>query len=101
MYAGQIVEQATVDELFAAPKHPYTEALIRALPQSTSPGSRLSTIQGQVPDPSAWPGGCRFADRCTYVEPRCRESAVELIAVGGAASRCVRTGELHLEGAPA
>jgi peptide/nickel transport system permease protein len=101
MYAGQIVEQATVDDLFAAPKHPYTEALIRALPQSATPGGRLSTIPGQVPDPAAWPGGCRFADRCAHAEPRCRESAVELLTVGTTATRCVRAGELHLEGAPA
>ena len=94
MYAGQIVEQATVDELFARPKHPYTEALIRALPQSATPGERLATIPGQVPDPAAWPAGCRFADRCAHAEDRCRSGPVEL--AGGV--RCVRAAELHLEG---
>jgi peptide/nickel transport system permease protein len=100
MYAGQIVEQASVDELFAAPRHPYTEALIRALPQSTTPGERLATIPGQVPDPSAWPTGCHFADRCPHAEDRCREAPVELLPVGDGTARCVRADELHLVGAP-
>ena len=94
MYAGQIVERATVDELFAHPKHPYTEALIRALPQSATPGDRLATIPGQVPDPAAWPRGCHFADRCAHAQDRCRAAPVEL-ADG---VRCVRAAELHLAG---
>jgi peptide/nickel transport system ATP-binding protein/peptide/nickel transport system permease protein len=100
MYAGQIVEQASVEELFARPRHPYTEALIRALPQSTVPGERLATIPGQVPDPQEWPTGCRFADRCPYAEERCRADAVELRPIGGAMARCVRVDELALVGAP-
>jgi len=94
MYAGQIVEQATVTELFARPRHPYTEALIRALPQSATPGERLATIPGQVPDPAAWPGGCHFADRCAHAEDRCRSAPVDLID----GVRCVRAAELHLAG---
>ena len=94
MYAGQIVEQATVDELFDHPKHPYTEALLLALPQSATPGERLATIPGQVPDPAAWPTGCHFAARCAHAEDRCRTAAVELID----GVRCVRATELHLAG---
>ena len=94
MYAGQIVERATVDELFAHPKHPYTEALIRALPQSATPGERLATIPGQVPDPAAWPRGCHFADRCAHAQDRCRTAPVELVD----GVRCVRAAELHLAG---
>jgi peptide/nickel transport system ATP-binding protein len=101
MYAGQIVEQATVDELFARPRHPYTAALIAALPQSATPGDRLATIPGQVPDPADWPGGCHFADRCAHAEARCREAPVELRPVGDALARCVRTEDLHLTGGPA
>jgi peptide/nickel transport system permease protein len=94
MYAGQIVEQASVDQLFARPRHPYTEALIGALPQSAQPGQRLATIPGQVPDPRSWPRGCRFADRCPYVEDRCRAAPVDLVD----GVRCVRAGELVLRG---
>ena len=94
MYAGQIVEQAGVDELFARPRHPYTEALIRALPQSATPGERLATIPGQVPDPAAWPAGCHFADRCAHAEDRCRSGPVELTD----GVRCLRADELQLEG---
>ncbi len=94
MYAGQIVEQAPVDELFATPRHPYTAALIRALPQSATPGRRLATIPGQVPDPSAWPRGCHFADRCAHADDRCRAGPVELVE----GVRCLRAAELHLAG---
>ncbi len=94
MYAGQIVERAGVDELFAHPRHPYTEALIRALPQSATPGERLATIPGQVPDPAAWPAGCHFADRCAHAEARCRAAPVELTD----GVRCVRADDLHLVG---
>jgi peptide/nickel transport system permease protein len=94
MYAGQIVERATVDELFAHPKHPYTEALIRALPQSATPGERLATIPGHVPDPAAWPRGCHFADRCAHAQDQCRTAPVELVD----GVRCVRSAVLHLEG---
>jgi oligopeptide/dipeptide ABC transporter ATP-binding protein len=98
MYAGQVVEQASVEQLFAAPQHPYTEALIRALPQSAAPGARLATIAGQVPDPSAWPDGCRFADRCDHVRPSCRGTAVPLEAIDGSLVRCRRAAELTLSG---
>jgi peptide/nickel transport system ATP-binding protein/peptide/nickel transport system permease protein len=98
MYAGQIVEQAPVEDLFARPRHPYTEALVRALPQSAVPGQRLATIPGQVPDPAAWPTGCRFADRCGYVEDRCRAAAVELTSTGAGQARCIRVDELALVG---
>jgi len=98
MYAGEIVEQAPVDVLFAHPRHPYTEALIRALPQSTEPGQRLMTIAGQVPDPRTWAAGCRFADRCPHAQDRCRTAPVELRALNGTSVRCVRAAELSLVG---
>ena len=102
MYAGQIVEHARVDRLFSRPEHPYTEALISALPQAATPGQRLATIPGQVPDPRSWPPGCRFADRCRYAVEHCTRGAVELRAVDSLESqaRCVRVDELTLQGAP-
>jgi peptide/nickel transport system permease protein len=99
MYAGQIIEQASVDELFARPRHPYTEALIKALPQSSTPGQRLTTIPGQVPDPASWPVGCHFAARCPHALDVCREAPVELAMVGEGSVRCVRAAELSLSGA--
>lgn len=70
MYAGSIVEYASVHALFETPKHPYTVGLLNSLPR---PGSeRLVPIDGQPPDLIDLPPGCRFADRCPLVEPRCR-----------------------------
>ena len=72
MYAGQLVEIASVDELFTAPRHPYTRALLAALPATgQSPGS-LRVIEGAVPDLSAPPPGCRFAPRCPHRMPECQ-----------------------------
>jgi oligopeptide/dipeptide ABC transporter ATP-binding protein len=69
MYAGQIVEQAPADELFARPEHPYTEALMGALPQIDAEGvrdDRLTAIPGRPPDLVDPPEVCRFAARCRY-----------------------------------
>jgi peptide/nickel transport system ATP-binding protein len=64
MYAGQIVEEAPTDRLFARPSHPYTQGLFASVPRITGPIGRLSPIGGSVPPPGAWPSGCRFRPRC-------------------------------------
>jgi oligopeptide/dipeptide ABC transporter ATP-binding protein len=64
MYAGQIVEHATVRDLFAKPAHPYTQGLLRAVPRLDRPIGRLEGIEGSVPDAAHWPSGCRFHPRC-------------------------------------
>jgi oligopeptide/dipeptide ABC transporter ATP-binding protein len=72
MYAGQIVEQASAEELFDHPEHPYTEALLGALPQLEGEGvrqSRLTAIPGRPPDLVDLPDACRFAPRCPYANP--------------------------------
>jgi oligopeptide/dipeptide ABC transporter ATP-binding protein len=72
MYAGQIVEQASAEELFDHPEHPYTEALLGALPQLEGVGvrqSRLTAIPGRPPDLVDLPDACRFAPRCPYANP--------------------------------
>ena len=71
MYAGQLVEVAPVGEIFAAPRHPYTQALITALPTADQVRGSLRVIEGQVPDLTAPPSGCRFAPRCPIRREEC------------------------------
>ncbi len=76
MYAGTVVESASVHEIFKNPLHPYTIGLMDSLPQQGS--KRLVSIEGQPPNLVNLPPGCRFADRCPLVEPRCREAVPPL-----------------------
>ncbi|HEX8772374.1 MAG TPA: ABC transporter ATP-binding protein [Pyrinomonadaceae bacterium] len=80
MYTGRIVEESPVEELFARPKHPYTEGLLRSVPKLTAAhvakAARLETIEGVVPSPTELPDGCHFAPRCTYRMPRCTAEGV-------------------------
>ncbi|HMF58689.1 MAG TPA: ABC transporter ATP-binding protein [Pyrinomonadaceae bacterium] len=94
MYTGRIVEESTVEELFARPKHPYTEGLLRSVPKLTAEdvakAERLETIEGVVPSPTNLPPGCHFAPRCTHRMPRCTEGDIPLYDLeGGVRVRCV------------
>jgi oligopeptide/dipeptide ABC transporter ATP-binding protein len=71
MYAGEIVECAPVAELFAAPLHPYTEALLQAMPRVDRDSAALHPIGGQVPPITAMPPGCAFAPRCPLRQTQC------------------------------
>ncbi len=71
MYAGQVMEERSADDLFAAPQHPYTAALIAAMPERHRAGARLTTIPGVVPGVLDRPPGCLFAPRCTYATAAC------------------------------
>jgi dipeptide transport system ATP-binding protein len=71
MYAGQVVEEGLVDRLFETPRHPYTEALLAALPEHHRGTSRLATLPGIVPGRNDRPAGCLLAPRCAHVQPRC------------------------------
>ena len=82
MYGGEVVERATVTELFDAPQHPYTEGLMSAMPRLGQKTERLMTIPGVVPPSTAWPSGCRFRDRCSYAWERCEAEHPPLYAVG-------------------
>jgi dipeptide transport system ATP-binding protein len=72
MYAGQIMEEQQAQDLFTAPQHPYTEALLAALPERSEGLTRLATIPGMVPGLYDRPSGCLFAPRCSYAVDRCR-----------------------------
>ena len=94
MYTGRIVEESPVVELFARPKHPYTEGLLRSVPKLTeahvAKAARLSTIEGTVPKPTNLPEGCHFAPRCPQRMPRCTEGDIPLYQLdGGVSVRCV------------
>jgi oligopeptide/dipeptide ABC transporter ATP-binding protein len=98
MYAGRVVERGAVAELFARPRHPYTEGLLRSIPvpgKGRAAGGdaparvRLHTIAGALPDPLRLPVGCKFEGRCTYAEPRCAAAEPDLLVLEGARfSRC-------------
>ena len=78
MYAGQIVENMSVEQTFTHPWHPYTHALIKSMPSAVEKGEKLYVIEGIVPDPLEYPPGCHFANRCPYADDECRLSAQEL-----------------------
>ena len=78
MYAGRIVEANDIDSLFAAPAHPYTHGLFRAIPDLEAGRARLRPIEGTVPDPRALPAGCAFAPRCDAASSLCNFYAPDL-----------------------
>jgi oligopeptide/dipeptide ABC transporter ATP-binding protein len=82
MYAGRVVEQGPVRQVFNAPAHPYTRALLSSIPRMSDSGRRLTAIDGQPPDLAALPPGCAFAPRCPSVVDRCREAPPVEVAVG-------------------
>ena len=89
MYAGQVVETADVREIFARPMHPYTEALLRAMPRVDQDAESLQPIPGAVPAITAMPAGCAYASRCPLRQPRCEATEPKLERVGATHSvRC-------------
>ncbi|MDF2538522.1 MAG: transporter ATP-binding protein [Herbinix sp.] len=92
MYAGQIVEEAKVVDLFQKPKHPYTQALLKSIPSIRDDENReLITIEGSVPEQYGDITGCRFANRCPYVVPECNVEQKLLETVSGHFARCWRS----------
>jgi len=89
MYAGQIVEQASVDELFDNPKHPYTKGLMKSIPKIGEYKEKLHSIEGSVPQLHEIKGGCRFADRCSMAMEKCFEKAPPMFETkGNTKTRC-------------
>jgi oligopeptide/dipeptide ABC transporter ATP-binding protein len=82
MYAGRIVESGPTRELFRAPRHPYTQALMASVPRMEARIERLPSIEGQPPPLHDLPAGCRFAPRCVHADDRCRREYPPVFPVG-------------------
>ena len=95
MYLGRIVELAPKDELFAAPRHPYTQALLSAIPEPVPGGGRdRILLQGDVPSPTKPPAGCAFHTRCVHALPACQQAVPPLESDSGHAVACFRWREV-------
>ena len=94
MYAGEVIETNRVPDIFAKPHHPYTEALLAAIPEHNRGANRLSALPGMVPGRDDRPSGCLFAPRCKYVVDDCRKGRPALDALDGAVpdarARCIK-----------
>ena len=93
MYAGQVVEESTTEEILTTPKHPYTRALLDSFPAAGRRADTLPVIPGHVPALWSWAGGCSFADRCPLEQPLCRSETPPLVEDGRSRVRCVLFGE--------
>jgi peptide/nickel transport system ATP-binding protein len=97
MYGGRKVEEAAVRDLFAEPRHPYTQGLINISRWEGSTEDALPEIAGTVPSPFAMPGGCSFAPRCTRADDICRRTAPPLVELAGGRSASCHLVERELE----
>jgi peptide/nickel transport system permease protein len=98
MYAGQIVEQGTTEEVLGDSSHPYTIGLLSSMPAAGDAGATLKAIPGAVPAPRDWPSWCRFEPRCAMAADACRTGPVALADAGAdRVSRCVRIAELTVK----
>lgn len=88
MYAGQIVEEGTAKDIFREPKHPYTQALLRSLPEFVEGKSRLASLQGVVPGKYDRPTGCLLNPRCPYATEYCRQVEPQLHHIGSRKVKC-------------
>ena len=88
MYAGQIVESGPTDAVIHDPRHPYTAALLAAVPSLTGT-AKLQGIGGRPPDPRSFPPGCRFAPRCAFAQDDCRTTEYRLLPIADRATACI------------
>jgi peptide/nickel transport system permease protein len=95
MYAGEMVEQATVDDLYRSPRHPYTAGLLAANPHQAPAGGTMPTIPGTVPAPAKWPVGCHFEPRCEYATAECENEPIPLSVIGSSRlTRCIHAAQM-------
>lgn len=91
MYAGIVVEEASVDDIFESPLHPYTKGLMGAIPRLDADNKRLNVIKGVIPSPHAMPSGCRFEPRCPIAIEECRYIEPEIVNVSSSRKvRCLK-----------
>jgi peptide/nickel transport system ATP-binding protein len=83
VYAGEIIESGSLEEIFDHAAHPYTLGLFGSLPNMNAGAKRLCPISGMMPDPSALPGGCKFHPRCPCASAQCAEGMVEMTNLSG------------------
>ncbi|WP_254863718.1 ABC transporter ATP-binding protein [Halovivax gelatinilyticus] len=96
MYGGEVMETGTTEQILTEPRHPYTQALLRCMPQGATRKEPLETIDGQVPDQLGGITGCPFASRCEYAHDRCRNSPMPVVDCGdGQHAKCC-----NLDGVP-
>lgn len=99
MYAGEVIETGSVEQVLASPRHPYTKGLLGAVPDLSLEDKRLAAIPGRVPVPRDWPIGCRFYARCPIAVEACAEAPIRLQPVTDPhPARCIRIDELTLVG---
>jgi peptide/nickel transport system ATP-binding protein len=99
MYAGEVIEDAAVDDALVRPLHPYTSGLLRSLPHLSERRGKLASIPGRVPSIMDMPNGCRFKARCAYAADACDAEQELRDAGNGRKVRCIRFAELELPGA--
>jgi peptide/nickel transport system permease protein len=97
MYAGQVVESGSADNVLRAPMHPYTAGLLASTPHFESRVTKLTTIPGTVPPAWDWPDGCRFRPRCTYAADICRSPVGLQLSDGSRSVRCARVDDIERE----
>jgi peptide/nickel transport system ATP-binding protein len=98
MYAGEVVEAGTAEQVFFAPQHPYSAGLLASIPNVLDDEGRFRFIRGRVPSAAAWPSGCRFAPRCPHALEACTTAPIALDDHGDRVVRCCRVKDLVLEG---
>ncbi|NVI92781.1 oligopeptide/dipeptide ABC transporter ATP-binding protein [Actinomadura sp. BRA 177] len=94
MYLGRVVEWGPAEEIFAAPRHPYTRTLLAAIPEPDPARRELPVLTGEVPSAVNPPPGCAFHPRCPYAVDRCAHEMPELVSIGERRSACLRDAEL-------
>lgn len=89
MYAGEVVEYGTLEQVFRRPTHPYTKGLFASIPNMAQKVRRLTPIKGMMPDPTCLPEGCKFAGRCPHACPACAQEPQLTMVEPGHTVKCV------------